>query len=426
MTCYASTTETTGDTVGSWHDLESFYDSLTGKSPLMHLCRMCHDRSEAVHAAELVYSRVGANPSDTAFGALDYDANPTWNPLRDIHVILSQIHSRIAQLAGQSLDTDTCIKWYYIPTATVSTLYSAYNSAISGSSLPNKEDWLIYINAMKTFLEGLSGLSIQSVAWTSTTGSVNLDFDVREGAVTADVGGINTAGSGSGAGISGTCPAIGIGTTNGYWIVNYNTDQEFGDITWNASASGAEASGRLDLAVGIQDFDGSLNSGSSRGEVARIPYPLCSTITEDEYFATYCGTGWFQITKSKRRFYLIKSTTGGMPSSALTGKTFNWTATLKEYDGSGASATDSDIPHTFVGAGSGSFVVGSGGSIPAYIDVEVELDGDIIDAGADPFSGGYYEEDLIWIAKAGILVLEITPGEYNYCKTGCNTYVEDV
>jgi len=412
--------------VGSWHDLESLYDSLTGKSPLMHLCRMCHDRSEALKMADLSFSKVGINPADTAFAALDYDANPTWNPLRDINVILSQIHSRIAQLAGISLDSTTCIKWYFIPTATVSALYSAYNSAISGSSLSNKEDWLIYINAMKTFLEGLSGLDIESVAWSAATATIQPTTSAREGVVTADVGGINISGSGTGAGISGTCPAIGIGTTNGYWMVHYNSDQEFGDIVWNASASGVGNPSKLDLSVGIQDFDGSLNSGSVRGEEARIAYPLCSTITEEEYFAAYCGTGWFQVTKSKRRFTLAFGSTGGPTAAVLTGKTFNWTAILKEYDGSGPSATDSDIPHTFVGAGSGSFTVGSGGSFPDYIDVEVQLDGDIIDAGADPFVDGFYEDDHVWIAKGGILVLEITPDLYDYCKTGCNTYVEDV
>lgn len=419
MTCYASTTDTTGDTVGGWHDLESLYDSLTGKSPLMHLCRMCHDRSEAVHAAELVYSKVGANPSDTAFGALDYDANPTWNPLRDINVILSQIHSRIAQLAGQSLDSETCIKWYYIPTATVSALYSAYNSAVSGSSLSNKEDWLIYINAMKTFLEGLSGLDIESVAWYSTSGSVASNTNTREGAVTADTGGINL----SGFGVTST---IACGTLNSYWQVQYNTDQEFGDVAWNASASGAGLTSKLDLSVGIQDWDGAYNTGSIRADSTTVHPSVCATITEPDFFADYCQTGWFQVTRSKRRFNLSIGTTGGMPISALTGKTFNWTATLKEYDGTSASVVDSDIPHTFIGASSGSFTVGVGGSIPGYIDVEVQLDGDIIDAGADPFSGGFYEDDLIWIAKAGILVLEITPDEYNYCKTGCNTYVEDV
>jgi len=426
MTCYASEIETTGDTVGGWHDLESWYDSLTGKSPLMHLCRMCHDRSEAVYASEISFQRVGANPSDTAFSSVDYDSNPTWNPLRDINVILSQIHSRIAQLAGQSLDTDTCIKWYYIPTATVSTLYSAYNSAISGSSLPNKEDWLIYINAMKTFLEGLSGLDIESVAWAAGTGTIQPSTSAREGSVTSDVGGINTAGSGTVATVSGSCPPIGF-TDNAYWTVTYNTDQEFGDVTWNASSSGAGMIGTLDLSVGIQGFDGSLNSGALRGETMRVPFPECSTLTEDDLFATYCGTGWFQVTKSKRRFTLAYSATGGVPVASLTGKTFNWAATLKEYDGTyGPYTVDSDIPHAFVGSGSGSFVVGSGGSFPAYIDVEVELDGDIIDAGADPFSGGFYEDGDIWIAKAGILILEITPDEYNYCKTGCNTYVEDV
>lgn len=425
MTCYASTTETTGDTVGAWHDLESFYDSLSGKSPLMHLCRMCHDRSEALHAPELSFFRVGPNPADTALGSVDYDANPTWNPLRDINVILSQIHSRIAQLATQCLDTDTCIKWYYIPTSTVSTLYAAYNSAISGSSLSNKEDWLIYINAMKTFLEGLSGLDIQSVSWTSATGTVKSTTNAREGTVTEDTGGINTAGSGTVATVSGSCPP-GIGA-NAYWTVTYNTDQEFGDITWGKTASSSGLTSILDLSVGIQDWDGSLNSGSLRGETMRVSFPNCSTMTEDDLFAAYCQTGWFQVTKSKRRFNLTYSTVGSMPVAELEGKTFNWEVKLKAYDGtSGPYTVDSDIPHAFVGSATGSFTVGTGGSFPSYIDVEVELDGAILDAGADPFSGGYYEDDGIWIAKAGVLVIEITPSAYNYCKTGCNTYVEDV
>jgi hypothetical protein len=369
----------------------------------------------------LSFSKVGVNPSDTAFASVAYSSNPSWNPLQDIQVILNQIHTRITDLAGISLDTETCIKWYYIPTATVSSLLSAYNSAISGSSLSNKEDWLIYVNAMKDFLEGLSGLDIESVPWTSTTGSLNADSGVRVGTVTADIAGINKTGANTGAAITGDCPPFG-DPSNGYWAVDYGVDQNYGAITWNVTAGVAAQTGSLDLSVGIQNHPDNL-ADPVIGEAFLVSYPTCSTITEDELFQIYAYTGWFQVTRSKRRFTVSVSTTGGMPSSILNGKTFNWEAKLKEYNGSGPSSIDSDIPHSFIGASTGTFTIGA---LPSYIDVEVELSGAIIADTAEPFVGGYYEDDSVWIAKAGILVIEITPDNYPYCKTGCNTYIEDV
>jgi hypothetical protein len=103
--------------------------------------------------------------------------------------------------------------------------------------------------------------------------------------------------------------------------------------------------------------------------------------------------------------------------SALVGKTFAWTAQLRDR----STVNPFPLPYTATPA-SGTFVVTSTGTSPAYVDVVFDITDDSSVTGP-PFVGGSYHDDGVWMKEAGTPYITLTPNVYNFCLTACNTYV---
>ena len=118
MSCYGGETVSIGITLPSWHDVESFYDSQDGQSPLMQLCRACREIYLSIAAPSLSFTRVGPNPADVAWAAVPYASTPAWNPLRDHETILTEINTRlilITQPNANFVNSSTCVRWRFSP-----------------------------------------------------------------------------------------------------------------------------------------------------------------------------------------------------------------------------------------------------------------------------------------------------------------------
>lgn len=162
MSCYAGSLDPSGLTLEAWHADESFYDSLTGKSPLMQLCRIANLARVELSLSNYSFHRIGTDTSDTSFAVVDYELNPSWNPLDDYKILLGQINSVLLDLFNYQLGPDCYYRRYV-----AGSLITDYSSAVSGSSLDYKEDWQIFINAIRDLLEGMALVNIQTKEWST-------------------------------------------------------------------------------------------------------------------------------------------------------------------------------------------------------------------------------------------------------------------
>ena len=176
MACYAGTTVDIEIELPAWHEIESFWDSVTGKSPLMQLCRACRTLYAEVSAPALNFSHVGTNPGDTQWGSTNYEANPTWNAPGDHQTILTQINDRLMQISQPGMvyvNQSTCIQWGFTNNAALAAARKTYSDTLVSPVFPNprllyferQEDWKAIMLAQRTFMDSLSGLKKTSAAW---------------------------------------------------------------------------------------------------------------------------------------------------------------------------------------------------------------------------------------------------------------------
>lgn len=173
MTCYAGSIDPSSLTLETWHSDESFYDSITGRSPLMQLCRMINLARAKLSLTDYSFHRIGTDTTDTSFAVIDYETHPTWNPLYDIKMILLDCQTACVGLFSYQTATD-CYNRKYVS----GTILSSYYTAVSGKSFDKKEDWQVIINALRVLLEDLETADIQTQAWTSHTVTFSWQFAV--------------------------------------------------------------------------------------------------------------------------------------------------------------------------------------------------------------------------------------------------------
>jgi hypothetical protein len=174
MACYIGETETSADTVAFTHALETPWDSVAGRSPLMELCRMVQNRYSAIYQPTIHFTRVGANPADTALAGVDYAGTPALNPAGDFKTILEQCYNIIFAMTNPEvflgswggMVNSAGYQWRYNNAAAVR---AALATDLSGLVYTLQEDWKPIILALRTALESLSGAEVESRAWTPST-----------------------------------------------------------------------------------------------------------------------------------------------------------------------------------------------------------------------------------------------------------------
>lgn len=173
MACYAGSTDPSSLTLETWHEDQSFYDSLSGRSPLMQLCRMINLARTEISLSAYSFHRIGTDTSDTKFATVDYELNPTWNPLQDYQSILDQCITQTIALTTYQVATD-CYNRRYVS----GSLLTTYYAAVSGCFTSRKEDWQVYINALRDVLEGFEVGNVQTEAWSTHIVTFTWQFEV--------------------------------------------------------------------------------------------------------------------------------------------------------------------------------------------------------------------------------------------------------
>jgi hypothetical protein len=427
--CYLGETIASGVTPPTWHLDECFWDSRTGQSPLMQLCRSCRECLAAIKAPLTAFTRVGANPSDTRFGEIDYAGHPEWNPAQDFYTILTELHQRIGtDMLGVYVDPLTCKRWRYHPSASATAVRQAYMEKIYVTwpvlgtpvfklNFALQEDWFAIMEAMRDALEAYAALQKKSDPWTLTVaGPFVANADISWPSLSSPSGTYLKGGLVP-------LPAPGqpyYTTVSGgrvYWGVDLSGGkQRYENIDFGIGKESGNgySIAQFGFAVGIgaADNDPSLWSGNVR-------LPTGSGYVDGDHPppSDYVQVGWFKQKTRTVRISLNLSTIPTPLRSALVGKTFAWTAQLRDR----STVNPFPLPYTATPA-SGTFVVTSTGTSPAYVDVVFDITDDSSVTGP-PFVGGSYHDDGVWMKEAGTPYITLTPNVYNFCLTACNTYV---
>lgn len=159
MSCLEEQEVTVVIELPEWHEFETWYESRTGQSSFMQLCRVINYLLGIYDRDLITFYRVGSNPGDTDFAAVNYEANATWNPLYDIQSILTECKQAVTDiLNAEDPSSDCTIRMV----TDRSSIIAIYNAAVAGLNLALKEDWLPLLTAMRNALEGIS-ISTQTI-----------------------------------------------------------------------------------------------------------------------------------------------------------------------------------------------------------------------------------------------------------------------
>lgn len=310
MACYIGETETSADTVSFTAALETPWDSRSGQSPLCELCRMVNDRLTALHQSAFSFTRIGAAPTDTALGDVDYAGTPTWNPAGDFRTILAECHTKISAMLnpegftfGGMVNTSG-YRWRYNNAATVK---STYDGAMAGKLTTLQEDWKPIIEAMRAALESLSGAEVESQAWTPVTVSF---------ALTALIGGDPTSPRDVAFASNGIDPAT-VYTSGAYDIATVTGGDNDWPVTLSGTGSITPVHGQ-DFEVGFDIYDG----GSIPGAPG-VPSGATTEVIVDG--PDGASLGWYKQPSEETRTYRIKADTVVTAArTAMVGKTCDW------------------------------------------------------------------------------------------------------
>ena len=152
-----------------WHTFETWYESRTGQSSLVQICRMVNYILPIFDRPAISFHRIGTTTTDTVLAGVDYDGNPTWNPLYDFRTILDRCIDAVYEILAIDEVSEDCIIRY--PTDRTSVL-TAFNLAVAGLNVELKEDWQQYIEAIRTALETVSASNITIPGMPTTTLSI--------------------------------------------------------------------------------------------------------------------------------------------------------------------------------------------------------------------------------------------------------------
>lgn len=313
MACYIGETETSADTVVFTAALETPWDSQSGQSPLCELCRMVNDRLTALHQATFSFTRIGASPTDTALGDVDYEGNPGWNPSGDFRTILAQCHSRISAMLNPQvvfpasfggMVNSSGYRWRYNNAATVK---STYDGAMAGKLTTLQEDWEPIILAMRAALESLSGAEVQSQAWTPVT----VEF-----ALTPLISGDPSSPRDVVYRSNGIDPAT-VFTSGSYDIADVTSPDNDWPVTLAGTASVSVLHAQ-DFEVGFDIYDG--------GSIPGAPgVPSGNTIQVIVDGPDGVSMGWYKAPAEETRTYRVKANTSVTAARvAMVGKTCDW------------------------------------------------------------------------------------------------------
>lgn len=139
-----------------WHALESYFDSATGKSPLVQLCRITSEVYQEFEKPAIDFHRMGTVHDDTILAQTDYEANPDWNPYYDFATILTECKTYISQMVYNGfaepfkfIQGDDCHRRYVADRATIYPLFlttAAYDVELA-------EDWQPIIEILRECLD---------------------------------------------------------------------------------------------------------------------------------------------------------------------------------------------------------------------------------------------------------------------------------
>jgi len=424
MACYIGETETSADTVSFTHALETPWDAQTGQSPLMELCRMVQNRWTALHQGTLTFVVVGANPPDTTFDGINYEAVPAANPFRDFYRVLDACRSAVLAMVVNGgagfggVVNSSGYRWRYNNADAVRT---ALLSDLTGFDFQLQEDWKPIILALRTALESLSGAEVQSAPWVPATLAFSIvplvfgDPDYPGGK--SDIGGLSggidptTVTYYPGDFQHGNTYLADVDTPNNDWPVSFGY----------AHAGGAENTLGYEFEVGFHvgaalPNDGSFGSGHGDPTSAtdRI-FVQCDHLRSG---------GWYILPESMSKSWRIRGNPAWSTQAraAMIGKTATWSITL--------IGPDTDLPVT---------ATPSGGvltfSNTAHITIG-QVVTSFVEMGADPIPTG--AEALAWadqdeVTYAGTVEgpkgcstqFEISGYSYDFCVDALGVYHDD-
>lgn len=76
----------------SWHDLDSIFDSTSGRSPIVQLARVVNDLSVALGRPNYTFPVIGTDLYDLILSEVDYESNPESHPLSDAIEIVTRCY----------------------------------------------------------------------------------------------------------------------------------------------------------------------------------------------------------------------------------------------------------------------------------------------------------------------------------------------
>lgn len=162
------TNEVSTFTLPTWHEFVSPWDSLDGRSPLMQICRTLNEARAILSATPFDFHRVGTDALDTDLAVIDYELNPSWNPIQDFSTILTQCKSVVYSFANGTYypNSEDCKNRRYAD-------YLSFPSITGDTTLV--ENWQPIIVQIREFLALLVGADIQIQDW--EPGEVDLYVD---------------------------------------------------------------------------------------------------------------------------------------------------------------------------------------------------------------------------------------------------------
>jgi hypothetical protein len=393
MACYLGETESTGDTIPAWHDLECPWDDQDGKAPLCQLCRAVNDRLVALKQSAHSFWRIGSTAADGALAALDYEGNPTWGPPTDFAVILQQCVAQVTAMLNVSGFGGMLSGSYRWRWANGSTVRSTLDSELSGLIYTLQEDWEPIIVALRNALDSLSGADIESEAWESVTIYVaGHDFGVSTPVVEV------TNQVLVGPKLSGVSPTP--GGTSTTWSVPLNATNTYGNRA-TVCGSGTYANEfNGDIGVDYQFGNSDTHPDTYSGAAAAF----CDTILGD--------SGWWVYESCTKTWEIYIFADIGVDLRAMDGKTLNWSISAIAAEGGGSPVEAFSV----VGGGtSGSFVWSQASpsvSSEHSLEIDVELDDPAIASGTLPNDA----------PRGVVLQLDFTADAFEFCVDSAGVY----
>lgn len=158
MACFAGDTVAHGVTLETWHDIESFYDSQSGQSPIVQLCRVTNLFHAYFDLPLISWTAIDTDTTDISWAAVDYST--TRDPMSDLVDLLNEVkHKLLAISSATFIECEDCHWKRFNDHNTI------YISLLGITITDNREDWLQVILDLRSVLEAMEASLIERDAW---------------------------------------------------------------------------------------------------------------------------------------------------------------------------------------------------------------------------------------------------------------------